>query len=273
LNGTSTPKDLTSRIKILELFTLHVLPRNEEWDYARSFVANSDVLDEERREAFLQTLQELQEAKEKESWRGMDEEPEDDDVATPTQQRQQQPQETQAENGTQEGQDRNASTHQRTSSEVDYGIEKAHPNGQHPAAKRVNGKPIARVAGPLTNLPPQSEPLLPPPIPTPTSAARSQLSPPAQTPRRPTRKPKSASRNVLLAQVRRLFLALSSLAHTMAGAVTRNPTALLRMLVFLVALLMVLGRREVREQVRRVLEKSWTSVKRTVGMGVKVSYI
>ncbi|RMD42229.1 hypothetical protein DV735_g2876, partial [Chaetothyriales sp. CBS 134920] len=66
MNGTSTPKDLHSRIKIIELFTLHVLPAVGEWDYARSFVSNSDVLDEERREAFLQTLAELQEAKEQE---------------------------------------------------------------------------------------------------------------------------------------------------------------------------------------------------------------
>src|ERR1700761_3234156 len=41
LNGTNTPKDLTSRIKVLEIFTLHVLPRNTEWDYAKSFIQNS----------------------------------------------------------------------------------------------------------------------------------------------------------------------------------------------------------------------------------------
>ena len=33
--GTDTPRDLEKRIKLLELYTLHVLPRNEEWDYAR----------------------------------------------------------------------------------------------------------------------------------------------------------------------------------------------------------------------------------------------
>src|SRR2546423_1438687 len=62
VSGADTPKELSSRLKILELFTLHVLPRNEEWDYARSFINNSDILDDERREAFLQTLLELQEA-------------------------------------------------------------------------------------------------------------------------------------------------------------------------------------------------------------------
>jgi hypothetical protein len=65
--GTNTPRDLNSRIKILELYTLHVLPRNEEWDYAKEFIKLSEVLDEERRETFLQTLQALQDDKNKEA--------------------------------------------------------------------------------------------------------------------------------------------------------------------------------------------------------------
>ncbi|CRK33089.1 hypothetical protein BN1708_019175, partial [Verticillium longisporum] len=59
--GTDTPRDLNARVKILELYTLHVLLRNNEWDYAREFINVSSVLDEERREAFLQALQSLQE--------------------------------------------------------------------------------------------------------------------------------------------------------------------------------------------------------------------
>jgi hypothetical protein len=38
-----------------------VLLRNDEWDYAREFISMSSVLDEERREAFLQALQSLYE--------------------------------------------------------------------------------------------------------------------------------------------------------------------------------------------------------------------
>ena len=60
-NGTNTPRDLNSRIKILELYTLHVLPRNGEWEYAKEFIGMSEVLDEERREMFQQTLQALRE--------------------------------------------------------------------------------------------------------------------------------------------------------------------------------------------------------------------
>jgi len=59
--GTSTPRDLQTRLKLLELYTLHVLPRNEEWDYAREFIMMSEVLDDERKEAFLQALHGLRE--------------------------------------------------------------------------------------------------------------------------------------------------------------------------------------------------------------------
>jgi ribosomal protein L32E len=63
-NGTNTPRDLNTRLKILELYTLHVLPRNEEWDYAREFISMSEVLDDERKEAFLLALHSLKEEKE-----------------------------------------------------------------------------------------------------------------------------------------------------------------------------------------------------------------
>ncbi|RCI16281.1 hypothetical protein L249_2173 [Ophiocordyceps polyrhachis-furcata BCC 54312] len=60
-SGADTPRDLNARVKILELYTLHVLLRNNEWDYAREFISVSSVLDDERREAFLQALESLQE--------------------------------------------------------------------------------------------------------------------------------------------------------------------------------------------------------------------
>lgn len=56
-----TPKALASRLKILELYTLHVLPANQEWDYAHSFIEMSELLDEERREDFVRALEGLKE--------------------------------------------------------------------------------------------------------------------------------------------------------------------------------------------------------------------
>ncbi|RMZ86422.1 hypothetical protein DV736_g6355, partial [Chaetothyriales sp. CBS 134916] len=270
MNGTSTPKDLHSRIKIIELFTLHVLPAVGEWDYARSFVSNSDILDDERREAFLQTLAELQEAKEQEEV-VFDDAVEDythDGTANPTTDKE-------YTNGT-------ARAHHRTSSEIDYGIEKALPNsGRH-----------SPESPPATTTPPQPPPQqredsaktsLPPPQLEPTrssrqgpqSASHSQPSPPSRTPRRPGRRPtsKTQQQNTLTAQARHLFATLSNLARNLAGSLTANPTTLLSMLMFLLAFLIAFSRREVRERLKLVLGKAWDKVRRTVGMGVKVSYI
>lgn len=258
MNGASTPKDLSSRVKIIELFTLHVLPANYEWEYARSFVSNSDILDDERREAFLQTLSELQEAKEHEEvledttdYGTEDEEPAPSEQHHPQQ------------NG--------HKGHQRTSSEVDYGIDAEYPNGNQTTPQPHTKSPPA-TPKPLANLPPKPEPSGPS-APTPTRA--SHLSPPAQTPRRggQSRRSKAQASNSLSAQARQLFAAFSNLTRNLGGALVGNSSAVFRLLLFMLAFLMAFSRRDVRERVQAMLGKSWEKMQRTVGMGIKVSYI
>jgi hypothetical protein len=58
-----------------------------------------------------------------------------------------------------------------------------------------------------------------------------------------------------------------------AQGLANNPMALLRTMLFLLAFALAFGRREIRERVRRLLERAWEKIKGTVGMGVKVSYI
>lgn len=261
-SGTNTPKDLSSRIKIFELFTLHVLPRNNEWDYARSFINNSDILDEERREAFLQTLQELQDVKEEEeSSRAIDDEEEFEDAEDGSET----PQHDESQANTNGLKRPEGPSHKRTSSEVDYGIEKAHPNGLY-SSKPTSPHPTKPG---LTKLPPQPEPSGR----EPSSISRSHLSPPAQTPRRPIRKSKTQAQTGLLSQARQLFTALSNLTRNLAITVTSNPTVVFRMFLFIIAFLMLFSRREIRDRLKRVLGKSWDKLRGTVGMGVKVSYI
>ena len=252
MNGASTPKDLSSRIKIIELFTLHVLPANNEWDYARSFVSNSDILDDERREAFLQTLNELQEAKEQES--ALDDTTDYSEEDSPEQEQPQQ-------NG--------HKGHQRTSSEVDYGIESTHPSGTSQSPSQSIPKSPPPATKPLTSLPPQPEP-----TPKPSTSRPPHLSPPAQTPRRaPQRRSKAQQQKGLTAQARALFTALSNLTRNLGGALVGNSNAVFRLLLFLLAFFMAFSRREIRERVQAVLGKGWEKMRRTVGMGVKVSYI
>ena len=258
VNGADTPKELSSRLKILELFTLHVLPRNEEWDYARSFISNSDILDDDRREAFLQTLQELQEvmdtedrAEELEFHRDRDEE------LKRKQDEEERKRAHTAADDLSKTSEQNGGLHRRTSSEVDYGIEKSHPNGTSTSAS-ADPKPAG---------------VKPRPSPGPASD-RTQFSPPAETPkRRPARKSPQAQSNDMLAQARQLMRALQSLVHNMASTVTSNPALLFRTFLFVLAILMAFSRREVRERVKRVVGSSWGKIRGTVGMGVKVSYI
>lgn len=262
MNGADTPKELSSRLKILELFTLHVLPRNEEWDYARSFINNSDILDDERREAFLQILLELQEAMDTEDravevefHRGRDEE-------LKRQQEEEGEEERKRAHVVAEelrrAPEQNGGVHRRSSSEVDYGIEKSHPSGTPTSVNAAESKPAAAKSRPTPG----------------PASGRTQFSPPAETPKhRPVRKSPQSHSNGILTQARQLVRALQSLVRNVAGTVTSNPTAFFRAFLFVLAILMAFSRREVRERVRRIVGSSWDKIRGTVGMGVKVSYI
>lgn len=272
MNGTNTPKDLASRIKVLELFTLHVLPRNEEWDYAKGFISNSDILDEERREAFMQTLQELQEVSE---GRGNVEEAEED-VFEDTEEDLYPHETVPPEEGHMREpniQSKTTSKHQRTNSEVDYGIEKEHPNGTHITSTAQEG--ILPKDTPMSKLPPQPLPssLSPRLPPTLAPSGRNTMSPPSQTPRRSTRKPKPPKQNAILAQARLMFTALSNLARNLAGTISSNPTNILKMLLFILAFVMAFSQRQIRAKARLLANTGWNKVRATIGMGTKVSYI
>ncbi|KAK5948379.1 hypothetical protein OHC33_010553 [Knufia fluminis] len=302
-NGLDTPKDLNSRIKILELFTLHVLPRNNEWDYARSFISNSDILDEERREAFAQTLTELQEAAEAQT------QTEDEDLvgfADETETETEDEKIRMDENDNEEAIHTNGdssdkheqqehrprtSHHQRTSSAVDYGIDdeflKSHIQNKQQVQTQSEAQSTAttkatsqRTLSPTPSAPPPS---------TSSAPSRPSTSPSAPQPTRkpstaPTRRPptngankrdtnKSTNNHNQKSGISKLFLILSNLTSTIATSLTRNPTQVFRTLMFLFAFLAVLARKDVRERLRRVVAGGWTRLSQTAGMGVKVSYV
>ena len=205
----------------------------------------------------MQTLAELQEANEQEEALG-------DDFTDAYSDQEPEPNEANSEGVTQRHANGTRRGHQRTSSEVDYGIEKDHPNGAqgqpHPQTKDSESEP------PMTSLPPQPEP-------SSYVSRPSQLSPPAQTPRRPTRRSKAQSQNTLMTQARKLYAALSNLARNLAGSMIGNPTALFQFLLFILAFFMAFSRKGIRDRARQILGKSWGKIMGTVGMGTKVSYI
>ncbi|KAF4624876.1 hypothetical protein G7Y89_g13292 [Cudoniella acicularis] len=231
--GTDTPRDLNARVKILELYTLHVLLRNNEWDYAREFITISSVLDEERREAFLQALQSLQdeqheaEQREREERRYQEEQLKKD-IEDARRRR--------VENEERERKREEEERLKKEGSEIDYGVEESRPGTSHsrkPASVKSTSSSTRK----------------PPP-----STARSSA-PPA------TRKPTtmiSRAANII-SNIRKLIM------EGMIGGFRTKPMFLLQILAFVVGFLVVMSRSGVRERVKR----AWEKVLKTAGMGVK----
>jgi len=227
-NGTSTPRDLNTRLKLLELYTLHVLPQNDEWDYARDFISMSEVLDDERRDAFLQALHTLKEEKaldairEKELQRRQDEEMQQRRMDDERRRKEEAKADQDRRRRETEERPRTAASQNRTPS-TSSNSRAGQGNRNTPASK---AKP-----------------------------AQKKATPPSP-------------------RVYRSFLATMRAAILNAGkSVRQNPMALLRFVLFLMAFTLAFARRDVRDRVKRTLQGGLQKVQRTIGMGVKVSYI
>jgi hypothetical protein len=220
--GTETPRDLEKRIRLLELYTLHVLPRNEEWDYAREFISMSEVLDDERKEAFLLALHSLREEKE-------DTEAREEKLR---QQQQEQMEERRREAEAKRLEDVRAEDERRKRDEEN----RNQPRGSNDTYRHPQPTPASRIS---------------------RQPAKKPVSPPPNFYNRAS---------IMVANIQR---SISDAAHSM----TRNPMAFFRTLLFLLAFGLAFGRRDLRERVLGIIRRAWEKVRRTVGMGVKVSYI
>ncbi|KAK2794901.1 hypothetical protein FQN50_009825 [Emmonsiellopsis sp. PD_5] len=252
-NGTDTPKDLSARVRILELFTLHVLPRNDEWDYAKEFVNLSEVLDDERKEAFLQTLDNLREEKERGAQRAAELQREKE--AELERQRQAEEQRKLAEQQKAAAAEKShlskaINGHRRTSSEVDYGIEKGNPTASSASSNKTRNLKPATKAGARA------------------STTNRSTEPPSKQVKKVDK-----SRPVVIRQLRMLGNLLVMMVKNMGRSMSANPLSFLRTLLVVIGALMALSRADVRDRIRRVTNSGWQKVRGTVGMGVKVSYI
>lgn len=240
-SGTATPKDLTARVRIIELFTLHVLPRNEEWEYAHEFINLSEVLDEERKEIFIQTLEGLKEEKERGELRAAELQRRKD--AEFERQREEERRRAEEEAAAAAAVRPQSNGHKRNTSEVDYGIEKGSPRASKGKGPRTSDKP---------------------PGPKPSRTVLSSGS------KNSKKQVKPGSRT---SQSRAVANMLRNLFKHIIQSVSGNPLSIVRTLLFLLGLLMVMSRQDVRERARRITGSAWQKVKGTVGMGTKVSYI
>ncbi|XPT03084.1 hypothetical protein M3J09_012186 [Ascochyta lentis] len=232
--GTDTPRDLNTRIKLLELYTLHVLPRNDEWDYAREFVTMSEVLDDERKEAFLLALHSLKEEKE-------------DSEAREEKLRQQQQEQLE---------ERRRETEARQLEQARLDDDRRRRDDEATTNTATNTATNRRKPDDRRNPHPQ-------PQPQPPSSRAS---------RTPAKKP-AAPPPSLPARLTALVAALQKAISDSARHATRTPFALVRTLLFVLALGLAVGKRDLRQRIMRVLRQGSDKLRRTVGMGVKVSYI
>ena len=235
-NGTDTPRDLNTRIKLLELYTLHVLPRNDEWDYAREFIGMSEVLDDERKEAFLLALHSLKEEKE-------DAEKREEKLR---QQQMEQMEERRRESELKRAEMAKVEEEKRKQDEARKQTERVSDRNSRDAGSG-RGDADARDERVLRQ--------------------------PKATPRRTPAKKPSPPPPGLYNRVGGLFAAIQKAIADSAKQMTSNPLAFLRTLLFLIAFSIAFGKRDLRERIMRLVRQAVDKVRRTVGMGVKVSYI
>jgi hypothetical protein len=238
-SGATTPRDLNARIKILELYTLHVLLRNNEWDYAREFIGASAVLDDERREAFLQALQSLHDEQQLTEQRECEEKLQQEEKIRKDGE---DARRLRAENEQREARRLEEERLRREGSEVDYGIEQTPSHAG--SAKGRPRRPQSSLAKP-----------------TPSNGA---------TPRgrQAQNKAPSFASKIEMAMINvRIFI------EGLQASFTANPTLLFRTVAFVLSLLFMLSRRNVRQRLSRIMATSWSKVRATAGMGVKVSYV
>lgn len=239
-SGANTPRDLNARVKILELYTLHVLLRNNEWEYAREFISLSAVLDDERREAFLQALQSLKEEQEAQEQKEREERQRQEDQLRREIEEARRLRELNEERERKRLEEERA---KREASEVDYGVEDT-PSTAGSSRSRSNRKSSEASRN---GRPPRS------------SLAKSNGK--AVAPMTIT-----ARASMIMTRARAIIQELGHILNT-------NPAFLMRLLAFIMGFVLMMGNRAIRTRVQRVLGASWAKVKATAGMGTKVSYI
>ncbi|RFU23966.1 hypothetical protein B7463_g12374, partial [Scytalidium lignicola] len=249
--GADTPRDLNARVKILELYTLHVLLRNNEWDYAREFINMNEVLDEERREAFLQALESLHaehlalERQEQEEQLRQEEQ-----LQREIEESRRKRQEEEEEEKRRHGESQQWDQSNKGGSETDYGIEASHPSNASNKSRSVKGENSKS-----------------------SKSSRGKASPTTRSSAPAAPRKGAASPPTLVKRATIIVNNFLRLLESMAVSFGTNPTILLRMLGFIVGLLVLLGRKDIRARVKRIMANGWNKVRATAGMGVKVSYI
>lgn len=252
-SGADTPRDLNARVKILELYTLHVLIRNNEWDYAREFISVSSVLDDERREAFLQALQSLQEDQQEAEQKELEEKQRQEEQL---QRDLEEARRLRAENEVREKRRLDEERARREGSEIDYGIDTGSTGASSSGRARRNRAQTGSSSAGASRHPRPARP---------ANGGGSGGSSP--------NKSKAVAAASFGGRAAVMFDNVRKMIERMSVTLQTNPMLLMRFLAFIIGLVLMFGKKNMRERIARVLGNSWNKVKATAGMGVKVSYI
>lgn len=211
----------------------------------------SAVLDDERREAFLQALQSLQEEQHEAEKREQEERQRREDAIHRDieEARRLRAENEERERKRLEEERRDRKRREEGGSEVDYGIEKT-PSASGSSSLRGGNNNAKRTGTPR---------------PTPRKAGK-------PIPKTPTNSSSSQSTS-LATRASMVLTNIKTLVEQLSLRFQTNPFVLYRTLAFIITLLLMLSRRSMREKISRILGGSWDKVKSTAGMGVKVSYI
>lgn len=204
-------------------------------------------MDEERREAFLQALQSLQEEQHEAERREKEERRyQEEQLKRDMEDARRKRLESEERERRQEEEERNKRKERtRGSIETDYGVEDARPGS--------SSKPRSVKSGSVNG-----------------SSKKSASSPTARSsaPAKATKAPPT-----FMARAGNVISNLRKLIESMAESFQTKPMFLMQMLAFIVGLLVVLSRRDVKERIKRIMGGGWQKLRQTAGMGVKVSYI
>ncbi|EAA28582.1 hypothetical protein GE21DRAFT_4663 [Neurospora crassa] len=271
-HGADTPRDLNARVKILELYTLHVLPRNDEWACAREFINMSAVLDDERKEAFIQALDSLKEDQEEAERKAREKEDAIRKDIENARKLRAENEERERKRLEEERQKReaagvNASTAASAGSgpttEGESGVEAKGTGTGTTKKPNLKKKASALKNGGASSSSASSKPARP---------SRKGASSPTAT--KTTGSSSSAVTGPGMGTKAALILNnIRSVLDQVMTAFHGNPFLLYRTLAFIIGFLLMFSKKSVRERITRVVQQGWGKVKATAGMGMKVSYI
>lgn len=225
-------KGISQRVKLVELYILHVIPRVGDWDYAREFTHTSPDLDDEQKELFHATLNQLQKEAEE------------------------------AERYSQELAMRREAQweYERQQDLADEAI------SVHSPAPSVAGSRTGSVVASTRR--------------TSTNTTRPQRKRKPASVNGPAKEGKVTANNgkvtaTAKSDSRNLFATTTALLNRLQAQMNtaQGRFALLRTVIMLAMVVWMTSKRKVRERVRRLLMLAWIKTTRTVGMGMKVTYI